>query len=293
MSQFVVVRLAQPADLLADIERPQLGEAGRARLDAQKAGQVVAVGVRRAVEDRVGVYHVADLEVEIGKAVAAGGEHLGEHRDDAVLVLREPLVRVVHMCVGVAQVVVHLHHLGDDGRQQAAVDRVFRHAVDHLHHGERHREDARQLAADALHEIRRLVEPEGAAVGEVPVAGVLAEEVHLEALEELQPAAHVPLACRHLRAGRQNEHEARVFVVGQVEAVRADVVVDAVVTGHHPAPAAEVVPAAADRLAARRHRVVADALRVRVSHQHALRTEQEQLPFVVVVVRRRGGRRRR
>ena len=139
-----------------------------------------------------------------------------------------------------------------------------------------------------------MLQPVAGVVGEVPVGRVLAEEVRLEALEEAQAREHVPVADGHGVAGRQDEHEARVLVVGQRRQARLEVVVQvdgavAIVAGHGARPAAEVVPAAADGLAARRHALVLDALGARVPQQHALGAQQEVLALIVVQIQPGGG----
>ena len=210
------MRVANPADLSSDVDRPQRAEPPGPGLDAQKPRQLAAVGPRRRLEDGVGADRAADLEVEVWQAVAGVGQHLGEHGDDTVLVLGQPRVRVVDQRrVDGAQVVVHSHEVGSNRCDEATRLRMLVDALDDLDHRQRERQQCRHLVADPPDKARRVLQPVPGLVGQVPVGRILAEEVCLEAFEEAHPREHVPVSDGDSVAGRQNEYQTRMLVLRQ------------------------------------------------------------------------------
>ena len=91
--QFLIVCVADPANLSLDVDGSQRAEATGARVDAQVTGEVLPVGSRWGVEDGVGVERTVHPEVQVCHAAVAGRcQDLGQHRHHAILVLRQPRV---------------------------------------------------------------------------------------------------------------------------------------------------------------------------------------------------------
>lgn len=87
--------VTDPAYLSLDVDWSQCAEAARRGVDVQVAGEVLSAGGRRSLEHGVRVERVVDAEVQVRHAAVTGRrQHLGQHGDHAVLVLRQPRVPV-------------------------------------------------------------------------------------------------------------------------------------------------------------------------------------------------------